>query len=369
MELWSKSQGRPWAHICATLTCYLFIGTGLRLKTNMPPDVLDSRVKLCIELGDHYTTLRDEAMSYTWFVGAKALKVIDTEIQRKEVFCIPTIQSVASDPNTITQERIGELLSNLDNSFLKRFNKHGSTSVNSLFPHWTSRGGGGLDDITLHEARVYNFHALLDRGAADRWLGAMQYSVTQQALRLDLCAYSIAIALWNNGEWRLIPFPTPARFITEQMRLERLRNGMKKHKARAPLVSPLLHHSQNRTLLGPDDIPDFDIPETMEEWEDLVAREKLDKRTINTLPGDMFKSASQATPKQFTMLRIYAPKLRIEDNREAREDYGLPKWAFDKASNTFGNPQNGEIFLESSRQTRRSTVSGSNTMILMDGHR
>ncbi|RHZ54814.1 hypothetical protein CDV55_102025 [Aspergillus turcosus] len=226
------------------------IGTGLRLKTNMPPDVLDSRVKLCIELGDYYTTLRDEAMSYTW-------------------------------------------------------------------------------------------------GAADRWLGAMQYSVTQQALRLDLCAYLIAIALWNNGEWRLTPFPTPARFITEQMRLERLRN----------------------TLLGPDDIPDFDIPETMEEWEDLVARAKLDKMTINTLPGDMFKSASQVTQKQFAMLRIYAPKLSIEDNREAREDDGLPKWAFDKASNTFGNPQNGEIFLESSRQTRRSTVSGSNTMILMDGHR
>ncbi|KAF7169137.1 hypothetical protein CNMCM6106_004128 [Aspergillus hiratsukae] len=50
------------------------IGTGLRLKTNLPPDVLDSHVKRCIELGDRYTTLRDEATSYTWFVGAKAPK-------------------------------------------------------------------------------------------------------------------------------------------------------------------------------------------------------------------------------------------------------------------------------------------------------
>lgn len=59
-----------------------------------------------------------------------------------------------------------------------------------------------------------------------------------------------------------------ARILRTDLSL--LGNGMKKHKARAPLVSPLLHHNQNRTLLGPDDIPDFDIQETMEEWEDLL---------------------------------------------------------------------------------------------------
>ncbi|GFF59304.1 hypothetical protein IFM51744_09869 [Aspergillus udagawae] len=65
------------------------------------------------------------------------------------------------------------------------------------------------------------------------------------------------------------------------------------------------------------DIPDFDIPEAEMEWEDLVARAKLGKTTINTLPKEMFKSASQVTPKQFTMLRVYAPELEsIESFRE-----------------------------------------------------
>jgi hypothetical protein len=68
-----------------------------------------------------------------------------------------------------------------------------------------------------------------------------------------------------------------------------------------------------------------------------LARAKLDKTTINTLPEEVFKSTSQVTQKQFTMLRIYAPKLKsIERFRGAREDFGLPKWAFDKASNILG---------------------------------
>ncbi|GFF89316.1 hypothetical protein IFM47457_08110 [Aspergillus lentulus] len=65
-----------------------------------------------------------------------------------------------------------------------------------------------------------------------------------------------------------------------------------------------------------------------------LARAKLDKATINTSPEEIFKSTSQVTQKRFTMRRIYAPKLKsIERFREAREEFELPKWAFDKASN------------------------------------
>ncbi|GIK05125.1 hypothetical protein Aspvir_009227 [Aspergillus viridinutans] len=70
--------------------------------------------------------------------------------------------------------------------------------------------------------------------------------------------------------------------------------------------------SKSRARTQPRDIPDFNIPETMEEWEDLVARAKLDKMTINTLPQETFKSASQIPG--------------------VRELFGLPKWVFDKVS-------------------------------------
>jgi hypothetical protein len=81
-----------------------------------------------------------------------------------------------------------------------------------------------------------------------------------------------------------------------------------------------------------------------------IARAKLDKTTINTLPEEIFKSTSQVTQKQFTMLRIYAPKLKsIKRFREAREDFGLPKWAFDKASN----------ILRRSAESRLSSCQGS----------
>ncbi|KAF7119137.1 hypothetical protein CNMCM5793_008877 [Aspergillus hiratsukae] len=45
--------------------------------------------------------------------------------------------------------------------------------------------GKTLEDIAMKEARVYDFHAPLHRGAGDAWLGAMQYSIAQQALVIE----------------------------------------------------------------------------------------------------------------------------------------------------------------------------------------
>jgi hypothetical protein len=60
-----------------------------------------------------------------------------------------------------------------------------------------------------------------------------------------------------------------------------------------------------------------------------LARAKLDKTTINTLPEEIFKSTSQVTQKQFTMLRIYAPKLKsIERFRGARGRFWAPQMGF-----------------------------------------
>jgi hypothetical protein len=199
----------------------------MKLKTNMPPDVLQAHVKRCIELGENYTTLRETTESYSWFVGAKAPKNIETGTSEKEeVFRIPATQSVSFDPSTITRERICELLSDLDKTSLENFDATGIICIGGVFQHWKSHkdaeGEKSLKDIAAKEAAVYDFHAPSDRGQDDGWLGAMQFLIAQQALRVDLTAYLIALALRNDEEWRLTPFPTPARYITSQMSLDRL---------------------------------------------------------------------------------------------------------------------------------------------------
>ncbi|RAH58432.1 hypothetical protein BO85DRAFT_487159 [Aspergillus piperis CBS 112811] len=53
----------------------------------------------------------------------------------------------------------------------------------------------------------------------------------------------------------------------------------------------------------------FQLPSSPEEWQDLVENAKLEALTIKTLPTEMFGSASQASDKQYLMLRCYSPKI------------------------------------------------------------
>lgn len=181
----------------------------------------------CAKLCENYATLRDTADSYNWFVGARPPKNIKTGGSGKEeVFRIPAIQSVSFDPSTITRDRIAELVPGLSLASPDAFDNSGVLHVNGIFDHWKWRpaneDGRTLEELAAKEASVHDFHAPLERGSEDGWLGAMQFSIAQQALRTDLIAYLVALALRDDGEWRLTPFPTPARYITGGMHLDRL---------------------------------------------------------------------------------------------------------------------------------------------------
>jgi hypothetical protein len=141
----------------------------MKLKTNMPLDILQAHVKRCIKLGENYTTLCKTTESYSWFVGAKALKNIKIGTSEKEeVFHIPATQSVSFNPSTIIRERICKLLSDLDKTSLENFNATGIICISRVFQHWKwhkdAEGEKSLKDIAAKEAAVYNFHAPLDRG-------------------------------------------------------------------------------------------------------------------------------------------------------------------------------------------------------------
>jgi DNA-binding ferritin-like protein (Dps family) len=62
----------------------------MKLKTNIPLDVLQAYIKRYIELGKNYITLYKTIELYSWFIGAKALKNIKIGTSEKEeVFYIP----------------------------------------------------------------------------------------------------------------------------------------------------------------------------------------------------------------------------------------------------------------------------------------
>ncbi|GKZ21328.1 hypothetical protein AbraIFM66951_010117 [Aspergillus brasiliensis] len=114
-----------------------------------------------------------------------------------------------------------------------------------------------------------------------------------------------------------------------------------KHTKRRKEVSPptdgKVRRKKSPQVLGK--IENFEIPKTPEEWEGLVQTGGLQHIRINTLPKDMFASASKPSNRQYVMLRTYSPKIVAPSRfRNHMSKFG------------FINPETGKRYIQALEQ-------------------
>ncbi|KAJ5111698.1 hypothetical protein NUU61_001328 [Penicillium alfredii] len=184
------------------------------LNTVHRRDVLSNRIEKCADAGSNWVSLKHSVTSWEWF---------NDGINPDEIYAFRPANpiSLEFDPRKITPDRIRQLLGDIDDFSREHLLAEGHTVTVQTFHKYIKSDSpclSSIRDIARQELDLYRFHGNVDDSNYSGELHAMYHSITQQVLRMDICAWLLHMLSRGCKSHKLMAYPTPAWYLPNRRR-------------------------------------------------------------------------------------------------------------------------------------------------------